>query len=70
MNADFEKLSLKKFKIKSLSHDATILCYGKRRSGKSYLARDIFFNHKEIPMGLVFSGTEEANPFFGDFIPL
>jgi len=69
MNADFEKLSLKKFKIKSLSHDATILLYGKRRSGKSYLARDIFYNHKDIPMGLVFSGTEEANPFFGDFIP-
>lgn len=38
-------------------------------SGKSYLVRDIFYHHKEIPLGLIFSGTEEANPFFGDFIP-
>lgn len=35
----------------------------------SFLARDIFFHHKGIPSGVVFSGTEEASPFFGDFIP-
>lgn len=35
----------------------------------SFLARDIFYHHKNIPLGLIFSGTEEANPFFGDFIP-
>lgn len=35
----------------------------------SYLVRDIFYHHKEIPIGLIFSGTEEANPFFGNFIP-
>lgn len=35
----------------------------------SFLVRDIFYHHKEIPVGLIFSGTEEANPFFGDFIP-
>ena len=38
-------------------------------SGKSFLVRDIFYHHKDIPMGLIFSGTEEANPFFGEFIP-
>jgi hypothetical protein len=69
MNTDFEKLSLKKFKIKSLSPDAVILCFGRRRSGKSYLTRDIMYNHKEIPLGMIFSATEEANPFFGDFVP-
>jgi hypothetical protein len=31
---EFEKLSLRKFKIKSILPDATILCLGKRRSGK------------------------------------
>lgn len=69
MNNDFERLSLKKFQIESLQPDATILLYGKRRSGKSYLARDILYHNKDIPIGLVFSGTEEANPFFGEFIP-
>jgi len=66
---EFEKLSLKKFKIKSILPDATILCLGKRRSGKSWLVRDIFYNHRHIPSGVVFSGTEEASPFYSDFIP-
>lgn len=66
---DFEKLSLRKFKMKNILPDATILILGRRRSGKSFLTRDIFFHHRHIPSGVVFSGTEEASPFFGDFIP-
>lgn len=35
----------------------------------SWLVRDIFYHHRNIPSGVVFSGTEEASPFFSDFIP-
>lgn len=35
----------------------------------SWLVRDIFYHHRDIPAGLIFSGTEQANPFFGEFIP-
>ena len=35
----------------------------------SFLVRDIFYHHRDIPLGLIFSGTEEANPFFGEFVP-
>ena len=66
---DFEKLALRKFKMKNILPDATILILGRRRSGKSFLTRDIFYHHKNIPSGVVFSGTEEASPFFGNFIP-
>lgn len=38
-------------------------------SHNSFLTRDIFYHHAEIPLGIIFSGTEEANPFFGEFIP-
>ncbi len=38
-------------------------------SGKSWLVRDIFYHHKHIPTGVVFSSTEEASPFYSDFIP-
>lgn len=55
--------------MKSIMPDSTILCLGRRRSGKSFLVRDIFYHHRHIPSGVVFSGTEEASPFFGDFIP-
>lgn len=66
---DLDKLSLKKFKIKNILPDATILCLGRRRSGKSFLVRDIFYNHRDIPYGVIFSGTEEASPFFSEFVP-
>ena len=55
--------------MKNILPDATILILGRRRSGKSFLTRDIFYHHKNIPSGVVFSGTEEASPFFGNFIP-
>jgi len=35
----------------------------------SWLVRDIFYHHQNIPSGIIFSGTEEANPFFGEFVP-
>jgi hypothetical protein len=69
MPNDFDKVQLKKFKIKDILPDATIMCLGRRRSGKSFLVRDIFYHHQDIPFGVVFSGTEEASPFFGDFVP-
>ena len=64
-----DNLVVDRFSLSDLKTDATILLYGRRRSGKSFLARDIMYHHRKIPLGLVFSGTEEANPFFGDFIP-
>ncbi len=66
---DIDKINLQKFNMKNILPDATILILGKRRSGKSFLTRDIFFHNKNIPSGIVFSGTEEASPFFSDFIP-
>ncbi|MDD4938251.1 MAG: ATPase/DNA packaging protein [Candidatus Shapirobacteria bacterium] len=67
--ADLDKLRISKFDIKSIMSDATILLLGRRRSGKSFLCRDILYNHRHIPAGVVFSGTEAVSPFFSDFIP-
>ena len=35
----------------------------------SFLLRDILYHHRSIPAGVVFSGTEQASPFFSEFIP-
>lgn len=35
----------------------------------SWVIRDIMYHCQKIPQGIVFSGTERASPFFGDFIP-
>jgi hypothetical protein len=64
-----EELNLKKFDPKTILPDATILCLGSRRTGKSFLIRDLLYHHRTIPIGICMSGTESANPFFGDFIP-
>lgn len=64
-----DDLDLKRFNIKSLASDAVILIVGKRRSGKSWLIRDIMYHFKNIPKGVVFSGTDESSQFFTDFIP-
>lgn len=66
---EFEQLNLRKFKMKDIVPDATVLLIGRRRSGKSFLVRDIFYHHRDIPKGVIFSGTEEASPFFSNFIP-
>lgn len=63
------KLELNKFNMREMLTDSTVLVIGKRRSGKSFLIRDMFYHKQDIPMGIVFSGTESASPFFGDFIP-
>ena len=34
MPEDFPKLNLKKFNLKDIVHNATVLCLGKRRTGK------------------------------------
>ena len=63
------QLNIRKFDISKIRSDATIVAIAQRRSGKSFLMRDILYHQRDIPIGVVMSGTEEASPFFGDFMP-
>lgn len=62
-------LRLKKFNLDDMNPLAVTVAIGKRRSGKSFLVRDLLSRHQTIPTGLVMSATECANQFFGDFVP-
>jgi hypothetical protein len=62
-------LQLKKFKPEKMSDDRVCVFIGKRNTGKSTLVKDIMFHKKHIPAGIVLSGTEEGNHFYGEFIP-
>lgn len=62
-------LNLKKFNITSISSDSVVVFIGKRRTGKSFLIKDLIYYHRHIPIGTVISGTESANKFYGDFMP-
>jgi len=63
------KLELKKFNPQEMKQDHIALYVGRRRSGKSYLLKDIISYHKDIKIGLVISPTEISNQFFQKFIP-
>lgn len=62
-------LKLKKFNMKQIKEDEIIVVIGKRNTGKSFLIKDLLYNHKELPIGTVISPTEAANSFYSDIIP-
>ena len=62
-------ISLRKFEMKKIQQDAVVVFIGRRRTGKSTLVRDLLFNHQDMPLGTVISGTEESNSFYGKMIP-
>lgn len=63
------QLALKKFDITKIQDDNVIVLLGKRKTGKSFLVRDIMYYHRDIPVGTVISGTESANSYYGKFVP-
>ena len=62
-------INIKEFDLSKMKRDATVCVIGPRRTGKSYLTRDIMYHHQNIPAGVVLSGTEKVDPFFKKFIP-
>jgi hypothetical protein len=46
-----------------------VVLIGRRDTGKSYLVRDLLYNHQDIPIGTVISGTEAGNGFYSSHIP-
>jgi hypothetical protein len=63
------EISLKRFDINEIKHDKVVVLIGKRDTGKSFLVKDLLFNHNNIPVGQVISGTEAANQFYGSIVP-
>lgn len=68
-------LELKKFNMKDISFKPNenkgpvVVLIGRRDTGKSFLVRDLLYYHQDIPIGVVISGTEEGNGFYGKLVP-
>lgn len=62
-------VNLKRFDPKKMANDAVVLVIGKRRTGKSWIARDILYHKQRLPVGIAMSGTEEGNGFYKKYIP-
>ena len=69
------ELDLKKFDMKWITFKPdenkgpVIVMIGRRDTGKSFLVRDLLFNHRDIPIGTVISGTEAGNGFYASHVP-
>lgn len=63
------KLQLKKFDMSRISDKSVVVFIGARGSGKSILCRDLLYHHQTLPAGMVISGTEDSNQFYGSIIP-
>ena len=68
-------LELKKFDMRSISFKPNenkgpvVVLIGRRDTGKSFLVKDLLFNHQDIPIGTVISGTESGNHFYSYHVP-
>lgn len=63
------QLKLRRFDMASVKNDSVVIMLGKRRTGKSFLVRDLLSYHSDMPSGVVISGTEASNGFFGKIFP-
>lgn len=64
------KLKIKKFNPAKLTQYATVMCIGKRGTGKTTLIRDIMHHMSErVDFGIAMCGTEETAMEMGQFIP-
>lgn len=67
-----KELKIKKFDPTTIALDSTICLLGKRRTGKTVCLRALMHQFRDVPRGIVMSGTEHVNQFFGGpqgFIP-
>lgn len=62
-------LELKKFDPRKIDDACVIVAVGKRRTGKSFLIKDLMYYKKHIPCGVVCSGTEDGNSFYSTIVP-
>lgn len=68
--ATVELPTLRLFDPNNLKPDGTVIAVGKRRTGKSWLFRDLMWHMRDtIPAGIVISQTDELNKFWRQYIP-
>ena len=64
-----EKIALKKFDLKTMITNPSIIMIAKRGSGKSWAVRDFIYHIRDISMGIIISPTERMDPFYSKFFP-
>lgn len=64
-----ESLSIREFNMDDMPINSSILIIGKRRSGKSWIMRNLIEHYKNIPGGAVISPMDQLSWFYKFFFP-
>lgn len=64
-----QEIEIKKFDMRKVGDEKICVFIGKRKTGKSWAVKDLLYYNRHIPTGIVMSGTEKANKFYGKIIP-
>jgi hypothetical protein len=65
-----EEVNLRRFDMKKQLKKDSVVCFvAPRRSGKSFLIKDLLHHHKTLPMGIVVSKTDKLAHYYDQFIP-
>lgn len=62
-------IQLNKFNMSNVKKGSIVVMIAKRRSGKSWLIKDLLYYHRDIPLGMVICPTEASNPFYSEILP-
>eukprot|EP00899_Mesostigma_viride_P011102 jgi/Mesvir1/19994/Mv13251-RA.1 len=62
-------IQLKKFDPSKIGNDKVVCIVSKRGGGKTTLATDIMYHKRDIPSGIVMSGTEGSNRHWQKYVP-
>lgn len=64
-----EDINLRRFDMRRVQKDSVVVFIAPRRSGKSFLIRDLLSHHQSLPMGVVVSKTDKMAHYYDQFIP-
>jgi hypothetical protein len=66
-----KKKAVRKFELNMMEECPTLLLIAKRRSGKSWVCRDLLRHLKSVPGGVIIAQSEQKadKPFYAEFFP-
>lgn len=65
---DFE-YNIRRFDINTMDKTRSCVFIGGSGTGKSHLVTSVLHANRDIPAGIVMSGTEEGDPYWRQFVP-
>mgnify|MGYP001256223284 FL=1 len=67
-NASFE-YNIRKFSTDNMDKTRSCIFIGGSGTGKSHAVTSILYHNRDIPAGIVMSGTEEGDPYWARHVP-